>query len=107
MLSMALHTILNGIVCMVIIMHFHLVSRTIISQEVAIRITIGTIRDWTSNIALMTSVTSSSAFTVKKYSKNFDRKYNDDSVWIIVSDVFDHMTTKKFNLSLYKKLENL
>ena len=40
-----------------------------------------------------------------KYGKNFERKYNDDSIWIIDSSASDHMTSNKSNLSSYKKFD--
>ena len=39
----------------------------------------------------MTSVTSSTAFIATKYCENFERKYNDDSLWIIDTGTSDLM----------------
>ena len=53
----------------------------------------------------MTSVIISTAFIVTKYSKNFERKYNDDSVWIIDSGASNHMTSNKLNFSSHESFD--
>ena len=55
----------------------------------------------------MTSITRSTAFIATKYSKNFEREYIDDSVWIIDSGASDNMTSNKSNLSSYKRFDCL
>ena len=55
-------------------------------------ITIGIVRE----IRLVWHVTSSIAFITSKY---FERKYNDDRVWIIESVASDLKTSKKFIVS--------
>ena len=50
----------------------------------------------------MTSLTSFTAYIITKYWKNFERKYNNNSIWIIDSGVSDHMTSNKSYLSSYK-----
>ena len=61
-------------------------------------------RNLTGHINCMTSVSSSTAFVTTKYCKNFERKYSDDSVWIIDTYASDHMTSNNSNLSSYKSL---
>ena len=59
------------------------------------------------HIDCMTSVKISTAFIATKYCKNFERKYNADSVWIISFDASDHMISNKSNLSFYKSFDCL
>ena len=60
-------------------------------------------RNLTATIAPMTYVISSIAFIDRKYSKIFQRKYNDDSVCNIDAGASDHMTSNKSNFFSYKR----
>ena len=58
---------------------------------------------FTGHIACMTSLLVLLILLPQKYWKNFKRKFNDDSIWIIDSGASHLTTSKKYNLSSDKK----
>ena len=83
----------------------HMVSKTTISKEEAIKITIGTLREiWLVILLAWHLLPVLLLLLPQNIVRTLKRKYNNHSVRIIYSSASDHMTLNKSNLSSYRKV---